>query len=390
MALLVAYLFLLSLTVASLLTPLAARLARRWGIVDRPGPRKIHSGEIPLAGGWALFASMTLVLWGHLLGAAILGQTPIARQLPDPIPYFIARVPDLIAKIGWIYAGAAAIFALGLFDDLRGMSVRSRLAVQTAVAAALAALGVRPDLGFMPPWAAAAIGVVWIVGVTNSFNFLDGLDGLATSVALVATAALAAVLARGNQPNVAFYLAVLAGTQLGFLLHNWHPAKVFLGSSGSLLLGYLMAVSTLAASYMVGPVGNWLMPILTPLFILAVPLYDTSSVVLIRLLKGRSVAAADRSHFHHRLMRIGFTHVQAVVFISLIAFAIAISAVLLVGATPNESLLILVQIGGILLILVLAERVAQRARAELLERQRARTNEPLAEANASRDPEELP
>lgn len=353
------YLFAVSLVATLVLGAAALPLARRWNVVDLPGPRKIHSGPVPLAGGWAIFGGLTILLWGHsAVGLAIAGSE-FATKLPASARYFLELAPQLAPKLAVFWGGAAVVFLLGLIDDARGLSVRARFAVEVAVAVGLVALGVRPDLGFLPAWVAAALGVVWIVGLINAFNFLDGLDGLATGVAFIATAALFAVTSIHRQPVVSALLATLAGTQLGFLRYNWHPARAFLGSSGSLLLGYLLAVSTLLVDFMVTR-DNWFIPIFAPLFILALPIYDTTSVVLIRLIKGRSIAQGDQSHFHHRLLKVGFSHRQAVLFLYLIAFAVAVSAVLLVQTTPGQSALILLQIGATLTLLVMAERVAHR------------------------------
>jgi UDP-GlcNAc:undecaprenyl-phosphate GlcNAc-1-phosphate transferase len=164
------------------------------------------------------------------------------------------------------------------------------------------------------------------------------------------------------QPDVVFLLAALCGCQLGFLRYNYHPAKFFLGSSGSLLLGYLMATTTLQVTYMKGHGSNWLIPLLTPIFVLAIPLYDTTSVVLIRLIQKRPLAIGDQSHFHHRLMRLGFSHRQTVAFIILIAFSVALSGVRLVEATLIQSIPILLQIVGMLSLIVIAERVVAKVR----------------------------
>ncbi|MEM7232740.1 MAG: MraY family glycosyltransferase, partial [Planctomycetota bacterium] len=170
-------------------------------------------------------------------------------------------------------------------------------------------------------------------------------------------------------------LVTLAGAQLGFLWFNFHPARIFLGSSGSLVLGYLLAVSTLRATYLVGEQDRWLAPTLTPLCILAVPIYDTISVIAIRLFSRRSIALGDQSHFHHRLRRLGFSHLQTVVFIWIIALTLALSGVRLIGSTLESSILIMIQALAILSILILAERVAARARQEVFRRRRLR-NQP--------------
>jgi UDP-GlcNAc:undecaprenyl-phosphate GlcNAc-1-phosphate transferase len=368
-----AYLFLVTVLLTSILVPVTSRLARRWGVLDHPDPRKIHKEPMPLSGGWALFAALSIVFWGHLLGAWLLRDSALMHSLPDRVRYFANMAPELMPRLLWVYLGAAAVFVLGLVDDIRGMSVKSRLVFQTIIAVGLVSIGLRPNLGFLPAWLSGLVGIVWLVGITNAFNFLDGLDGLSAGVALVATAALLAIMVMGNQPIVTFYLATLAGAQLGFLLHNFHPARCFLGSSGSLLLGYLMASSTLLVTFMIRNRGNWLLPVLAPLFILAIPIYDTTSVVLIRLIKRRSIAIGDQSHFHHRLLRLGFSHMQTVLFVYLIAFSVAISGVLLVKASLRDSAIILLQIAGILSIIGIAERVASRARREVLDRRRAVT-----------------
>jgi len=382
---LAAYLFLVSLLGASLLTPLAMRLGKRWGVLDVPGPRKIHREPIPLVGGWAIFLTLTVVLWGHLLAAMAIHGSDLELYLGDRLQYFVSIAPHLMAKVAPIYFGAAIIFTLGLIDDLRGMSVKSRLVVQVILAIGLAALGFRPSLGFLPSGIGAIFGVFWIVGITNAFNFLDGLDGLSTGVALVGTFALLSIMGVTIQPDVVFFLAAIAGTLLGFLRFNYHPARVFLGSSGSLLIGYLMAIGTLQVTYMKGQADNWLMPLLTPVFVVAIPLYDTTSVVLIRLLQKRSIAIGDQSHFHHRLMKIGFSHRQTVAFIVIVAFSIALSAVRLVDASLFRSLLILAQILSMMSLIVLAERVAAKVRESLLERRRITRHLVMAETTNSEE-----
>jgi len=367
---LAAYLFLVSLLGASLCTPLAIWLGKRWGVLDLPGSRKIHTEPIPLVGGWAIFLTLTLVTWGHLLGAWLVRGTELELYLGDRIQNYVFLASKLMAKVAPVYAGAAIVFVLGLIDDLKGMSVKSRLAVQLVMAAGLALAGYHPSLGFFPPIIGGVVGILWIVGITNAFNFLDGLDGLSTGVALVGASALLSIMGVAIQPDVVFFLAALIGTLLGFLRFNYHPAKVFLGSAGSLLIGYLMAILTLQVTYMKGTADNWLMPLLTPVFIVAIPLYDTASVVLIRLLQKRSIAIGDQSHFHHRLMKLGFSHRQTVAFIVIVAFSIALSAVRLVDANLWRSLLILVRIMSMMSLIMLAERIAAKVRGALLERRK--------------------
>ena len=359
---LAAYLFLASLLCASVTTPIAIRLGRRFGILDLPGVRKVHVDPIPLTGGWALFLTITVMVWGHLICALCIRGSRLDFYLSERLQEFVAVAPKLILKVSPVYVGALGMFMLGLIDDIKGMSVKARLLVQIGIASFLVGMGFHPNLGLLPTPLSCLIGVIWIVGITNAFNFLDGLDGLSAGIALVGTFALLTIMGITFQPDIVFLLSALAGTLLGFLRFNYHPAKVFLGSSGSLFIGYLMGIGTLQVTYMKGPSDNWLIALLTPVFVLAVPLYDTTSVVLIRLLQKRSIAIGDQSHFHHRLMRLGFSHRQTVAFIIMIAFSVALSAVRLVNATLFQSLITLVQIVSILSILIVAEQVAARVK----------------------------
>ena len=368
---LAAYLFLVALLCSCILTPISIWLGHRWGVLDIPGARKVHANPIPLSGGWAIFLTLTVILWGHLLAALWVHRSGMdLSRFGQRIQHYASLSPQLMMKVAPVYIGALAMFLLGLIDDLKGMSVKSRLVVQVAIGFGLALMGFHPNLGFLPPVVATSIGVLWIVGITNSFNFLDGLDGLSTGVAMVGTMALLTIMGIAIQPDVVFFLSALAGTLFGFLRYNYHPAKVFLGSSGSLLVGYLMAMGTLQVTYMKGESDNWLLPLLTPVFVLAIPLYDTISVVLIRLIQKRSIAIGDQSHFHHRLMKLGFSHRQTVAFIILLAFSIALSAVRLVQATLMQSIAIVIQICSIMSIIVLAERVAAKVRGTMLERRK--------------------
>ncbi|MFN3487259.1 MAG: glycosyltransferase family 4 protein, partial [Planctomycetota bacterium] len=220
---LASYLFLVSLLLAWAVTPLCARLARRWGVLDPPSPRKIHLQPVPLAGGWALFLALSLVLWSHLL-AAHLGRAWGFVELLPPLGRVLAgEVPSLALKILPVWLGAAAIFLVGVFDDVRGVSARARLFVEGLIAAGLVALGYGPSLTFLPRWMAGAVGILWIVGVTNAFNFLDGLDGLTAGVALVGMLALLSIMGVSDQPNVVLLCAANAGMLLGFLAYNVHP-----------------------------------------------------------------------------------------------------------------------------------------------------------------------
>ena len=191
---------------------------------------------------------------------------------------------------------------LGLWDDRFGLGWKIRLAVQTAVAVAMVRLGWRFTLAIDLPLLSAALSVIWIVGLVNSFNMLDNMDGLSAGVATIAAGILATVMLlapdpRTNQPQlfVGGFLLVLVGALLGFLWHNRPPARLFMGDAGSYFVGYLLAMSTLMATFAGRNVPKY--AVLAPLCVLAVPLYDMASVISIRLCAGRSPFEGDKSHF---------------------------------------------------------------------------------------------
>ncbi|HXG63294.1 MAG TPA: MraY family glycosyltransferase [Planctomycetota bacterium] len=321
----VTYFFLTSFLAMVVFTPWAIRRGHRHRILDFPGPRKTHSVPTPVTGGWALFAALTGVLGGHLLAGCLLQGSPLLDALPGDLGEAASQAPSAAARLIPLYAGATVLFLLGALDDARGLSVRTRLAVQILVSGSLTTLGFHPLPEALPTWLSIPFSILWIVGITNAFNLIDGLDGLAGGVALAATACLFALACLDGRTGDALLLAVLAGIELGFLRYNRRPARIFLGSSGSLLLGYLLAVAAgrTAAS------SSEPMSLLVPLLILAVPIYDTASVVFIRLREGRPVTVGDRSHFHHRLLKMGWDPAQTVSFISTVAALTGLAAVAL-------------------------------------------------------------
>jgi UDP-GlcNAc:undecaprenyl-phosphate GlcNAc-1-phosphate transferase len=254
---------------------------------------------------------------------------------------------------------------LGLADDRRGLDWRLRLGVQTAVALTLVCLGWRLSLFLDVPWLTGALSVLWIVGLVNSFNMLDNMDGLSAGVAAIAAAMLAVVMLTtprpdNNQPQlfVAGLLLVIVGSLLGFLWHNRPPARLFMGDAGSYLVGYLLAMATLTATFAGGHLPKH--AILAPLCVLAVPLYDTASVVWIRLRSGRSPFVGDKSHFSHRLVELGMTRPQAVLTIYLTTATCGLGALLLHQVDTAGAVVVLLLVACILLIVAILETVGRR------------------------------
>ena len=325
---------LLLATAATLGTGLASaarRVAPRFGLVDRPGGRKAHREPTPLGGGVAIWLTMAIMLGlGALVARSGMGW------LPGPLAVHAAGLRSRAGEMGWIFGLATLVMLMGLADDRVGLGWKLRLGVQVALAAILVATGVRVTL-FWPldsPLVAGALTVLWLVGLTNAFNFLDNMDGLAGGVGLIAAALFAAAQAEVQGLFVPAVLIILVGALAGFLVQNRHPARLFMGDAGSNFLGFFLGSLTVVGTFTRPQQGDSPFAVLTPLLVMAVPLYDTTSVILIRLREGRSPFQADRSHFSHRLVDRGLTPPRAVRTIYLVTLAGGLGVLLLPHLGP--------------------------------------------------------
>jgi len=326
-----------AITGGLLFTPLVRHWARRCDFVDHPGERKIHASPIAYGGGIAVALTIALAL-----GAVWTFVTP--------------------RPFSWlVLLGAAGALVLGLVDDKIRLSPRAKLAGQFVLAIMAVAGGVRITalIGDTLPMQAAT--VLWIVLITNSFNLLDNMDGLCAGTAAIAAFVLGIVAVQTEQWAMVFPLAALCGACIGFLRYNRSPASIFLGDAGSLLIGYLMACLTVLVTYYRYREPSHL-GLGIPILVLAIPLYDTFSVIVIRLREGRPIMRGDTSHFSHRLVDLGMTRRQAVTTIHLACLAIGLPATVLGQLSESSGLLIVGQACLVLTLVALLEH-AGRARA---------------------------
>jgi UDP-GlcNAc:undecaprenyl-phosphate GlcNAc-1-phosphate transferase len=311
------YLIVLAVSIAAtaLTVPPLRSLSRRVGALAQPGDRTVHARPTPVLGGTALLVGV----------AAGLG---VAALLPEFEPIFSVR-----SNVGGVLAAAAVVWLIGLVDDLRDVSAPAKLAGTGLAGSILALVGLTiiyfrvPFLGFtvLPPDLSALITVLWVVGMANAVNLIDGLDGLAAGIVAIASGAFflygwrlldVGVL---DPSNVGPLVAVVAiGACVGFLPFNVHPASIFMGDSGALMLGVLLAASTIAVGGQSddpysGQAWFFFAPLVIPLLILGVPLLDTAFAVVRRATRRTGVATADKQHLHHRLMEMGHGHRRTVV-----------------------------------------------------------------------------
>ncbi len=280
----------IALVIVVLLTPAVGGMARVLGVVDQPDARRINRRPIPRLGGLAIF-----------LGIIV------------PSIAFL----DLSGPMRGILLGAAVACVVGAVDDFRGLAPFPKLAGQVVAAAIPTTFGVWIDHFTFPFVGAvdlpAAVGVPltigWIVAVMNMVNFLDGMDGLAAGVCAIAGTTFAILALSLGNTDAAILSAVVAGACVGFLRHNFFPARIFMGDSGALVLGFVLAAVSVQGLLKTAST----IVLFLPLVVLAVPIIDTSFVVLKRLKYGQPISSADRSHLHHRFLAIGFSQRRAAV-----------------------------------------------------------------------------
>ena len=309
-------------------TPLARRVSALVGAVDRPGGRRVHAVTTPRLGGLAM-----------LLG--LFAAVGVASQLETFTPVF-AGTSDPEA----IVLAACVIFAIGVADDIRQISAPAKLAGQILAAGTVVLFGVELRYMYVPgdigtvvlsPDVATLVTIVAIVAMINAVNLIDGLDGLAAGITGIAAVAMFCYvvlappeLGHGLTTSATMMLALLVGICAGFLVFNTHPASVFMGDSGAMLIGLLLSsASVLAVGGTIQPSGRDFaalsIPILVPVLVLLVPFVDTVTTIMRRLLSGRAVFSPDKKHLHHRLIEIGHSHRRAVLIMyywsALFAFA---------------------------------------------------------------------
>ena len=311
------------------LTPLVRGTARRYDLFDPVDERKLHNRQIPRIGGVAIFVTVmtTLaVLWG----------------VSHDVDWGDA------GKLSVVLAGATAMHLLGLWDDLRPMPARWKFIGQIAIAVAVYLAGVRVELLSVPLGGAGTVsldGVVaglvtvgWLVGITNAFNLIDGLDGLASGAALFALTTMFVVASIYGQTGAAFVTLVLAGATLGFLFFNFHPASIFLGDSGSLFLGFMLAGIGLLSSQK----SPTMVALAIPLVSLGLPVLDTALAIFRRFLGGRPIFSADRGHIHHRLLSLGHSPRKVALLLYGACALLALGAMLMVRQAAFIALVLVV------------------------------------------------
>jgi len=335
-----AVIFCLAFTASVLLAPIVRLVAARIGAVDHPdGVRKVHVRPTPRLGGPLIVLAMLAALAAH------------AWMAPGNARFLSMGFERTGMVYGFI-AGLLIILALGIWDDIKGVKPRTKLAVQTLAVLVCFAAGYRVNVPFLPRGPVTDILSLpvtwfWMVACINAMNLVDGMDGLASGVAFFAGAVIFVLAALFGRLSVAMISVAMIGSVVGFLMYNFHPAVMFLGDSGSLLLGYMIAILAWTGSLK----SHATVALLIPVLALGLPIMDTLLAILRRISRRLPVSRADREHIHHKLLAMGFTHREAVVV--LYAACLTLAAAALATASAS-SLVVGLVLGGICVCVMLA------------------------------------
>ena len=295
--------FLIALIVAYVLTPGVKKLAIKVGAVDKPNARKVHTHAIPRLGGLAIYIGFM---------AAVLFCVPVRHEL-----------------LG-LLLGCTAIVALGIWDDICNIPAKVKLVGQIVAACIPIAFGIQIEwltnpfgtLIVLPELVAVPVTIFWIIGFTNTVNLIDGLDGLAAGVSFIASVSMFLLAYTMNQYLPAMIIVAMAGAALGFLQYNFNPAKIFMGDTGSMLLGYTMAVAAVLGLVKTAAT----IALVVPLIALGLPILDTLFAIIRRKMSGVPIFQPDKGHLHHRLLALGMSQKQAVLIMYFVSIVLGIVA----------------------------------------------------------------
>lgn len=316
--------FVTALVMAFIMTPLVKRFAIFIGAVDAPNHRKVHTKMMPRLGGLAIF--MAFVGAFFIISPALV---------------------DFNTNAAWgLLLGGSIIVLVGALDDKFELTAKVKLIGQLIAASVVVAFGLRIELLNIPfgdalninmEWLSILLTIVWIVGVTNAINLIDGLDGLAAGVSAIATATMLVMALMMGNITVVLLCAVLLGSIIGFLFFNFHPAKIFMGDSGALFLGFSLATLSI-----LGFKQAMFVSFIVPLLILGVPLSDTFFAIVRRIVQKQPISVADKSHLHHCLLQLGFGHRKTVLVIYGISAVFGVCAIVFTEATQWVTVLLII------------------------------------------------
>lgn len=316
----------LALVISLVAVPFVAKLAVKIGAVDKPNARKVHTKLMPRMGGLAIYLSFFIVLFlSHNITQQHIG----------------------------LFAGGTVLILVGIIDDMKDIPAKVKLLGQIAAACIVVASGVRVEfmtnfiLGGMFPLYIFSVPftVVWIVAIINAVNLIDGLDGLAAGTSIIAAVTMAISGYATGQTEMASMALILIGATLGFLKYNFHPAKIFMGDTGSMFLGYNLAV----LAVMGFTKSFTLLSLVTPILVLAIPILDTLFAIIRRKMNNKPIFKPDKNHLHHCLLNYGFSHRDTVLVIYAVSAVLALCGLIMTYLKPTQGVCLLVVISVVVI-----------------------------------------
>ncbi len=322
-------------TISFAVTPFAIKIAPKINAMDIPKDgRRMHTKAMPRFGGISMFLGTEAAL------ALFLHHDP---------------------KVLMILLGGACIYTVGVIDDIRGMGARLKFILQILTAILIYFGGIQIDFVrnpfdekayiFFPDWLSFLITVLWVVGITNTVNLIDGLDGLAAGVSAIASGCISYTAVLSGQYDGGLAMLAISGGALGFLPFNFHPAKIFMGDSGSLYLGFMIAAISILGSTK----GATLIATIVPFLVLGLPIFDTTFAIIRRWVNGYPIMSADKGHIHHRIMATGIGQRRTVLIMYCISAIMGMVAILVVQRMMPEAV-VLVIVAAILVCVFIADR----------------------------------
>jgi UDP-GlcNAc:undecaprenyl-phosphate GlcNAc-1-phosphate transferase len=342
--------FFTSLLLSFLLVPLSKKLAFNFHILDYPSQRKVHLKPMPLLGGLGIYFSIFFTI---LLGLWL--KNFLFAHFYNYYNGIISVLPKIFSLI--IILGIVVFF--GLLDDIYHFRSYQKLFFQIVCGIITFLLGFK--INFLPFQSLDfLLTVFWIILCMNSFNLLDHMDGLSSGVALIAGIIFFIFAVMHGQLFIATLISCFVGAMAGFLYYNFPPADIFMGESGSSLIGYFLGVAAIMGTYYHYEISRSFLPIFSPLIILSVPFFDTISVIVIRIKNKKSIFLADRNHISHRLISLGMTKKQSILFCYLLTFCCGIPVLFLGNLNIFEGFLVIFQVILILICVIILEGIGRK------------------------------
>ena len=316
----------IALILSLLLVPGVAKLAIRIGAVDKPNARKVHTKIMPRMGGLAIYVSFFVVL-------------------------FLSQ--SMTQQLFGLFLGGTVLVIVGIIDDMKDIPAKVKLCGQIVAACIVVAFGVRVDFmtnifhgdTFFLSVFSIPVTIIWIVSIINAVNLIDGLDGLAAGISIIAAITMAIVGYASGQAAMASMAMILIGATLGFLRYNFHPAKIFIGDTGSMFLGYSLAVFAV-----LGVANSFtLLSLVTPILVLAIPILDTLFAIIRRKMNHKPIFKPDKHHLHHCLLNYGFSHRDTVLIIYAVSAILALCGLIMTYLNSTQGICLLAVISVVII-----------------------------------------